>query len=326
MLCGHLRRARVGRNPSSRRRTRRSLRRNVTPAASFPSRSAQSPRSSPPRCSRSGRRRSSQRSSSQRRWHRGSTRESALPSRSAPRCSRSGTWRRAPRSSTACSRSGWLLLNWRDGRHGFLFVAGPILAAGGLLPLVPLVVQRAGGTARRAAHGALAVLAAALLAAVGGTTIPIADESSGSLGIGPLTPVPDASIGVWEWLIGHPATAAAAVLVAAAAALLPWARRASRYGVAATGFVLVAASVLAGAGIASTLVCLAAWAIAGLSAGAFRRVRSGQTGTTSTLVAEVPLPMAVLRTIESKIEGLFEGVSDAPSGPTSSPSSWRASS
>ena len=90
--------------------------------------------------------------------------------------------------------------------------------------------------------------------------------------IEPLTPVPDASLSVWEWLLGHPATTTAAVLVAAAAALLPWARRSARYGVAATGFVLVAASVLAGAGIASTLVCLTAWAVAGFSAGAFRRV------------------------------------------------------
>ncbi len=167
---------------------------------------------------------------------------------------------------------GWLLLNWRDGRHGLLFVAGPLLAAGGLLPLVPLVVQRAKGTARRAAHGAFAVLAAALVAALGGSTIHVAGESAGSLGIEPLTPVPDASIGIWDWLLGHPATATAALLVAAAAALLPWARRASRYGVAAIGFVLVAASVLAGAGIASTLACLTAWAIAGLSAGASRRV------------------------------------------------------
>jgi eukaryotic-like serine/threonine-protein kinase len=167
---------------------------------------------------------------------------------------------------------GWLLLTWRDGRHGLLFVAGPILGAVGLLPLVPLAVQRAEGTARRAAHGALAVLSAALLAALGGTTIPIADESSGSLGIEPLTPVAGASISVWDWLLGHPATTTAALLVGAAAAVLPWARRASRYGVAGTGFVLVAASVLAGAGIVSTLVCLTTWAIAGLSASEFRRV------------------------------------------------------
>jgi hypothetical protein len=166
---------------------------------------------------------------------------------------------------------GWVLVSWRDARHGLLFVAGPLLAAVGLLPLVPLVVQRAKGTVRRAAHGALAVLSAALVAAVGGNSLPIADETAGSLGIEPLTPVPDAGLGVWSWLAEHPATTVAAVLVAAAAALLPWARRASRYGVAGMGFVLVAASVLAGAGPVSILVCLSAWAIAGLSAGAFRR-------------------------------------------------------
>src|SRR5262249_54952254 len=32
----------------------------------------------------------------------------------------------------------WLALNWRDARHGLLFVVGPLLAAFGLLPLVPL--------------------------------------------------------------------------------------------------------------------------------------------------------------------------------------------
>ena len=166
---------------------------------------------------------------------------------------------------------GWVLVSWRDARHGLLFVAGPLLAAVGLLPLVPLVVQRAKGTVRRAAHGALAVLSAALVAAVGGNTLPIAEETAGSLGIEPLTPVPDAGLGVWSWLAEHPATTVAAILVAAAAALLPWARRVSRYGVAGMGFVLVAAAVLAGAGLVSILVCLAAWTIAGLSAGAFRR-------------------------------------------------------
>ncbi len=46
----------------------------------------------------------------------------------------------------------WIVLSWRDARHGLLFVAGPLLATVGLLPLVPLVLQRAQGTARRAAQ------------------------------------------------------------------------------------------------------------------------------------------------------------------------------
>src|SRR5262245_52590081 len=166
----------------------------------------------------------------------------------------------------------WLVLNWRDARHGLLFVAGPLLATVGLLPLVPLVVQSARGTVRRVVQGALAVLAAALFAALGGSAVPVAEESAGSLGIVPLTPVPDAGLGVWDWLLAHPATTVAAIAVGAAAAILPWARAAHRLGVVAIGFVLVAASVLAGAGVLSTFACLVAWAIAGLSAGLLRRI------------------------------------------------------
>ena len=48
--------------------------------------------------------------------------------------------------------------SWRDARWGLLFLAGPLLAPLGLLALVPLVVQPARGTVRRAAQAALAVL------------------------------------------------------------------------------------------------------------------------------------------------------------------------
>ena len=164
----------------------------------------------------------------------------------------------------------WIVLNWRDARHGLLFVAGPLLAAVGLLPLVPLVLQRTQGTVRRAAHGALAVLSAALLAGLAGESLPATDRTAGSLDIDPLTPVLGATTEVWRWLAAHPVVFAAAALVAAASALLPHARRPT-FGVAAIGFVLVCASVLAGATVASTLVCASVWAVAGISSVVFRR-------------------------------------------------------
>ena len=164
----------------------------------------------------------------------------------------------------------WIVLNWRDARHGLLFVAGPLLATVGLLPLVPLVLQRAQGTARRAAHGALAVLSAALLAGLAGESLPVTDRPAGSLDIDPLTPVPGAATEVWAWLAGHPVTFAAAALVAAASALLPLARR-STFGVGAIGFVLVGTSVLAGATVASTIVGASVWAVAGISSVVLRR-------------------------------------------------------
>jgi len=166
--------------------------------------------------------------------------------------------------------AGWLVLNWRDARHGLLFVTGPVLAAFGLLALVPLVVQRAGGRVRRAAHAAVAVLAAAMLAGVAGHQLPLTGEAPGTLGIGPLTPVLDASNAIWTALAGHPLTTAAAILFALAAALLPWARRFTPAGVAIVGFVVTAASVTAGAGVTSTVAVVAVWAAAGLSAAAFR--------------------------------------------------------
>jgi hypothetical protein len=165
---------------------------------------------------------------------------------------------------------GWLLLNWRDARHGLLFVTGPLLGAAGLLALVPLVAQRAQGATRRAAHGAMAVLSAALLAAVAGKSLPVSDHAAGTLGIEPLTPVLGAAADVWNWLAGHPVTFSAAVVVAAASTLLPWARR-TTLGVPAIGFVLVSASVLAGAGVASTVVMASIWATAGISTSVLRR-------------------------------------------------------
>jgi hypothetical protein len=166
---------------------------------------------------------------------------------------------------------GWLVLNWRDGRHGLLFVAGPLFAALGLLALVPLVLQRAQGPVRRFAQGTLAVLSAVLLAGLAGTSMPVTDRAIGTLGIEPLTPVLGASSAVWTWLATHPVTFAATVLVAGASALLPWARRSTPYGVLGIGFALVAAAVLAGASIAATVIGASVWAFAGVAAVVARR-------------------------------------------------------
>jgi hypothetical protein len=166
---------------------------------------------------------------------------------------------------------GWIVLNWRDARHGLLFMAGPLLAAVSLLPLVPLAVQRADGIARRAAHGALAVLSATLLAGVAGDGLPLTGEPAESLGIGPLTTVTDAGTAVWSSLMTSAVVTGAAVLAALASAFLPLARSRSRFGVAAIGLVLAAASVVAGAGIASTFVVVLVWALAAGFAAVLRR-------------------------------------------------------
>jgi eukaryotic-like serine/threonine-protein kinase len=166
---------------------------------------------------------------------------------------------------------GWLALNWRDARHGLWFVAGPLLAVAGLLPLVPLALIPVRNTARRAAHGVLAVLSTVLLAAVAGTELPITGGDAVPLDVGPLDSVGDAAAAVWSWLANEPALLAAAVAIGAAAALVPLARARAPLGVVAIGFAVTGASVLAGAGVASTIVVALVWAGFGLAAAAPRR-------------------------------------------------------
>jgi hypothetical protein len=166
---------------------------------------------------------------------------------------------------------GWVAVNWRDARHGLWFVAGPLLATVGLLPLVPLALVPVRNTARRAAHGVLAVLSTVLLAGVAGDELPIAGGDAPPLDVGPLDSVSSAATALWSWLAHEPLLLASAILVGTAAAIVPWARRHAPLGIAGIGFAVTAASVLAGAGIASTIVVMLVWAGFGLVAAAPRR-------------------------------------------------------
>jgi hypothetical protein len=165
----------------------------------------------------------------------------------------------------------WLLAHWRDARHGLWFASGPLLAAVGLLPLLPLVLIPVRNTARRAAHGALAVLTTVLLAATADESVPLAGGAAPALDVGPLDTVGSAATAVWSWLVHEPVVLAAAILAGAAAALLPWARSWSRLGVGGLGLVVTGASVLAGAGVGSTIVVVLVWAGFALAAAAAPR-------------------------------------------------------
>ena len=150
---------------------------------------------------------------------------------------------------------GWLALTWRDARHGLLFACGPLLAGVGLLPLVPLVAERAQGTVRRIAHGAIAVLSATFVAAAGST-----------LGVGPLSTVEQTVRASSSALTSNTLLMLAVVGIGVATTLLPLVRKQLPYGVAVIGFVLTAASVVAGAGVASTFLVVLVWAGASVSA------------------------------------------------------------
>lgn len=162
----------------------------------------------------------------------------------------------------------WLVLSWRDGRNGPLFVVGPLLAPLGLLPLVPLVARSARGAARRAAQASLAVLAAALLAGLQGDDLPFAGETADPLRLTPRTSPTGVADAVVSALLAQPMLLAGAVLAAGAAAILPVAERVSRFGVAAVGAVVLAGAAATGSGPIMPLLLLV-WTAAAVVA--FRR-------------------------------------------------------
>jgi len=157
---------------------------------------------------------------------------------------------------------GWLALSWSDARRGFLFAVGPLLAPLGALTLVPLAVQPARGLARKGAHAALALFAAALVAGTHGQALGFRGDETTRLGITPLDSVGRVALSLRDALASAPGLLGAALVLAVAAASLPLVRARFRYGVAAVGVALVAASLAAGVWLASVPLVIAVWAVA----------------------------------------------------------------
>jgi hypothetical protein len=158
--------------------------------------------------------------------------------------------------------AGWVVLTWREARRGLLFVVGPVLALFGALALVPLAVQPARGPVRRAAQGALAVLTAGLLAGVAGDPLPFTDSTAASLGLVPSDTVGDVLLALEGALSSLTLLLAAAAVAALAAAILPWARSQSRYGVAAVGGVVLAGTLATTPVLAAVPLIVAVWGLA----------------------------------------------------------------
>jgi eukaryotic-like serine/threonine-protein kinase len=157
---------------------------------------------------------------------------------------------------------GVLALGWRDPRFALVFAAGPLLAPLGLLALVPLVVLPARGIVRRAAQAVLAVLAAALVAGVAGDELPLTDAPAHRLAVAPQDSVGEIGASLWSAALLHPIVPLAAAALGLAAAILPWARRRSRYGVLAVGIVLLAGAVATRVSIVAVLLVALVWAFA----------------------------------------------------------------
>jgi hypothetical protein len=161
----------------------------------------------------------------------------------------------------------WAAFAWRDARTGLLLAAGPLLAPLGGLALLPLAAQVARGRVRRSVQVAAAVLVAAVVAGLRRVPLPF-DGSTPPLGLGITgsdrpTAVADA---MWSQLTGHPTVVAEALVLAAAAALIPHVRGRGPWAAACFGGAMLAATALLAPAAAVLPLILASWATAAMLA------------------------------------------------------------
>ena len=135
----------------------------------------------------------------------------------------------------------WTAVNWRDARAGLLAAVGPLAAPLGALALLPLAAQAARGRFRRAVHVGAGVLLAAVVAGLRRAPLPF-DGSTPPLGLGitgSRSPTAVASV-LWAQLQAHPVLGLEALLLAAAAALIPFVRGRGLWWAAGFGAALLA--------------------------------------------------------------------------------------
>jgi len=161
----------------------------------------------------------------------------------------------------AAVATGWFVASWGDARWGLLFCTGMVLGPLGLLGLAPLVALQARGFVRRFLQAGAAVLFAGAVAAIRGVPVPFADAAAPTLAIAGSEHPLAVAAAIWAWLLAMPALGLEALVLAAAAALIPLAVRGSDLTIAMfAGAVLTATLVAAPASSALPLV-LSGWAI-----------------------------------------------------------------
>ena len=154
---------------------------------------------------------------------------------------------------------GWLALSWREPRWGLAFLAGPVLAAVGLLALFPLVTTGIASATRRAAQTLAAVTVAAVVAGLRGVPLPFGQGITPPLGLEGV----DSAVTAARVLIDAvPAgLALEALALAAVAVALPYAR--TPWRIAGLGAAMLAATLLTAPAAPALPVVLAVWLTVG---------------------------------------------------------------
>jgi eukaryotic-like serine/threonine-protein kinase len=154
-----------------------------------------------------------------------------------------------------------LALSWREPESGLFVALGPALAplsALGLLPLLSLGVR---SSARRAFQVASAVLAAGIVAGFRHVSLPFDGTSAPhELGLAGSRSLPDTASVLWHALLSRPALGVEAIVLAAAAALLPHARERGLWAIAGFGAALLGAALLPVPEVAAMPLVVSVWA------------------------------------------------------------------
>jgi eukaryotic-like serine/threonine-protein kinase len=161
-------------------------------------------------------------------------------------------------AALACA---WLALSWRAPREGLFLALGPLLAPLSALGLLPLAALAVGSRARRALQVAAAVLLAAIVAGLRHVPLPFTGTAPPrGLGITGSEDPFAVAVALWRALLAHPGLALEALVLAAVAVALPYARERGAWGIAGLGAALIAATLLPAPSVAAAPLVAAAWA------------------------------------------------------------------
>jgi hypothetical protein len=153
-------------------------------------------------------------------------------------------------------------LSWGEPDSGFLFALGPLLAPLSALGLLPAAVQGTSSAVRRAFQVAAAVLLAGIVAGIRSAPLPFDGSAPPrNLGLAASDDPFDVASALWAALASRPALAVEALVLALAAAAIPYARARGLWGVATLGATLLAATLLPVAGVAALPLVLAIWLV-----------------------------------------------------------------
>ena len=158
-----------------------------------------------------------------------------------------------------------MALSWGEPDRAFLFVLGPLLAPLSALGFLPLAAQVTRSAIRRAALVTVAVVCSGVVAGIRGSPLPFDGSTAPhDLGLGGGDdPFAVASV-LWQALTAHHALGVEAVVLGAAAGLIPWAKSRGVWGVAGLGAALLGATLLPAPSVAAIPLVVAVWATCGV--------------------------------------------------------------